>query len=72
MEISWGLSLPVQALIEAGLNKKELRESKAARRLFIRVNKMISKMEPLLDGVGKEKAQRQKIVDAGEAKAKDK
>ncbi|XP_042877628.1 mitochondrial proton/calcium exchanger protein-like [Penaeus japonicus] len=60
------------ALIEAGLNKKELRESKAARRLFIRVNKMISKMEPLLDRVGKEKAQRQKIVDAGEAKAKDK
>lgn len=61
-----------KALIEAGLNKKELRESKAARRLFIRVNKMISKMEPLLDSVGKEKAQRQKIVDAGEAKAKDK
>ncbi|XP_071515610.1 mitochondrial proton/calcium exchanger protein isoform X2 [Panulirus ornatus] len=60
-----------KAVIEAGLNK-ELRESKAARRLFIRVNKMMSKMEPFLQSLDKEQAYRRKIVDAGEAKAQDK
>ncbi|XP_042232204.1 mitochondrial proton/calcium exchanger protein-like isoform X2 [Homarus americanus] len=61
-----------KALIEADMNKKELRESKAAKRLFIRVNKMINRLEPVLDSLGKEKEYRQKIVDAGEAKAQDK
>ncbi|XP_066986705.1 mitochondrial proton/calcium exchanger protein isoform X2 [Macrobrachium rosenbergii] len=60
------------ALIEAGIDKKELRESKAAKRLFIRVNKMLNRMEPLLEGLFKEKAHRQMIVDAGKAKALEK
>ncbi|XP_068220539.1 mitochondrial proton/calcium exchanger protein isoform X2 [Palaemon carinicauda] len=60
------------ALIEAGIDKKELRESKAAKRLFIRVNKMLNRMDPLLDVLSKEKAHRQKIVDAGKAKAQEK
>ncbi|XP_064112866.1 mitochondrial proton/calcium exchanger protein-like isoform X1 [Macrobrachium nipponense] len=60
------------ALIDAGIDKKELRESKAAKRLFIRVNKMLNRMEPLLEGLSKEKAHRQMIVDAGKAKALEK
>lgn len=63
---------PPQALIKANINKKKLRESKAAKRLFIRVNKMLNRMQPLLETLGKEKAQRQKIVEAGEAKDQDK
>lgn len=57
-----------KALTQAKIDKKQLRVSKAAGRLFVRVNKMINRMEPLLDRLGKEKAYRQKIVDAGEAK----
>ena len=62
----------LQALSQAKIDKKALRVSKAAGRLFVRVNKMINRMEPLLDRLGKEKAYRQKIVDAGEAKDKTK
>ncbi|XP_045129947.1 mitochondrial proton/calcium exchanger protein-like isoform X3 [Portunus trituberculatus] len=61
-----------KALTQAKIDKKQLRVSKAAGRLFVRVNKMINRMEPLLDRLGKEKAYRQKIVDAGEAKDKTK
>lgn len=62
----------IQALSQAKISKKELRLSKAAGRLFVRVNKMINRMDPLLDRLGKEKAYRQKILDAGEAKDKTK
>ncbi|XP_050716554.1 mitochondrial proton/calcium exchanger protein-like isoform X3 [Eriocheir sinensis] len=61
-----------KALSHAKIDKKELRVGKAAGRLFVRVNKMINRMEPLLERLGKEKAYRQKIVDAGEAKDKTK
>ncbi|XP_045614434.2 mitochondrial proton/calcium exchanger protein isoform X2 [Procambarus clarkii] len=61
-----------KALVQADINKKELRESKAAKRLFVSVNKMISKIEPVLENLRKEKDYRQKIVDAGEAKVQDK
>ncbi|KAK8732531.1 hypothetical protein OTU49_006807, partial [Cherax quadricarinatus] len=61
-----------KALGEADVNKEQLRESKAAKRLFVRVNKMINKIEPVLESLKKEKDYRQKIVDAGEAKVQDK
>ncbi|KAK7075855.1 letm1 and EF-hand domain-containing protein 1, mitochondrial, partial [Halocaridina rubra] len=60
------------ALIGAGINKKEMRESKAAKRLFIQVNKMLNRVEPLLEGLSKEQAHRQERLDAGEAKELDK
>lgn len=61
-----------KALVEADVDKSELHESKAAKRLFIRVNKMINRLEPIIDGLTQEKQHRQKIVDAGEAKDQDK
>ncbi|KAK3869374.1 hypothetical protein Pcinc_025309, partial [Petrolisthes cinctipes] len=61
-----------QALIEAGIDKKEVRESKAARRLYSRVNKMVGRMEPILTRLGQERHQRKKRLDEGQAEPTDK
>ncbi|CAL4090637.1 unnamed protein product, partial [Meganyctiphanes norvegica] len=61
-----------QALVDANMDRKEIRESKAARRLFHKVNKMIGRMDPLLTALSKEKDSLQKMVDAGDAKQKQK
>ena len=57
-----------QAIVKAGIKRKGLKESKAARRLFSRVNKMINKMDPIVSALKKEEENRQKIVEAGAAR----
>ncbi|XP_076048670.1 mitochondrial proton/calcium exchanger protein-like isoform X2 [Oratosquilla oratoria] len=59
-------------VIEGTKQEKELRESKAARRLFSRVNKMINRLDGIMTSLKEEKAKKQKIVDAGEDKGKEK
>ena len=44
-----------EALKDAGLSEKSLQESKAARRLFFKVNKMINKMDPVIALLNQEK-----------------
>ena len=52
-----------QALVNAGLDEKSMHESKAARRLFYKVNNMINQLDPLVSALNKEKESLQRKID---------
>ncbi|RXG71471.1 LETM1 and EF-hand domain-containing protein 1, mitochondrial [Armadillidium vulgare] len=57
-----------KALKDAGM-EKSLRESKAARRLFSRVNKMINKLDPVVSALNDQKESLKKKLEEGQKDA---